>query len=185
MLRSVFASVCFGLAVGGVYSAVGSGINIIASIFVAGVAIVIVVRKRMPTLRTSLIATVVGVVTTYIAAALPVKALDAKVPPLHFEQMRLGDLCEELDWHHHIWVHAEPENAMIQIAFSTERRMTKREVLEKLARDTGTELDIGYCGVGESLLFGAFPSFTRLSGPGGPVKTPASEITVAPSKPFR
>jgi hypothetical protein len=171
MLRSSFTSVCFGLATGAAYSVLGTGINVIAAIVVGGIAFVIMLRKKMPIWSTALVATIAGVLTTYVAIALPVKALDAKVPPLHFEQMRLMDLCNELDRHHHIWVHAEPENEMIQIAFSTERRMTKREVLENLARDTGTKLDIGYCGTGASLLFGGFPSFTRLSGPGSPPKT--------------
>lgn len=55
---------------------------------------------------------------------------------------------------------------MIRVAFSTGRRMTKRDVLKRLAHDTQTELHIGYCGTGETLLFGAYPSFTRLRGPG-------------------
>jgi hypothetical protein len=171
MFRSLLTSVCFGIAVGGVYSILGEGINAIAAVLVAGVVIVMMLRTKMPIWRTSLIATGAGILTAYIAGELPLKALDAKVPPLHFEQMRLMDLCNELDRHHHVWVHAEPENAMIQIAFSTERRMTKKEVLEKLARDSGTQLQILYCGTGSSLLFGAFPSFTRLNGPGRPPKT--------------
>lgn len=52
------------------------------------------------------------------------------------------------------------------VSLARDRSMTKKEVLEKLARDTGTELRIGYCGTAANLLFGAHPSFTTLRGAG-------------------
>ena len=167
-LNLLLTSASFGVAVGAIFSILPEPINGVAAVLL-GACIAIIRLKRRKTVfawRGLLVGMAAGVLTVCIAIALPVKALDTRVPPFQYEMMRLTDLCDALDRDHGIWVRPRPENETIRIAFSTERSMTKREVLHKLAHDSQTELHIGYCGTGETLLFGAHPSFTRLRGPG-------------------
>ena len=166
LLRSLATFASFGVVVGAIFSILPIPINGVAALMVVGVAIVWLRRRKAIRWRSLVAATAAGAMAIGIAIALPVKVLDAKVSPFHYEQMRLGDLCKALDRDHQIWVAPDPANANIRVAFGTDHTMTKGDVLQKLARDTGTDLTIGYCDSGETLLFGAFPAFTYLRGPG-------------------
>ena len=111
--------------------------------------------------RRHLVGAVTAVTIGVIATSLPVKNLDRKVGPMHYGPMTFEELTEALakDW----GVFAMPDDYKGVIAgFETTEPLTRREVLEKLAQETNTELHIGYCGTGASLLFGAHPSFTTL-----------------------
>jgi hypothetical protein len=97
------------------------------------------------------------------AVVLPVKHLDKVVAPVRFEWQSLDSLCHALYGSRRIMVSAPyPEGTNVLLAFEIDHPMTKREVLEKLAADSGCELHLGYCGSGATLLFGSHPSFTSL-----------------------
>jgi len=117
-------------------------------------------RKR----KGHLIKIAVGIATLVSAILLPIKQLDGKVGPMHYEDVPLTQLCQHLmrDWK--IYVSAYDHNGIDQaFTFLTEQRMTRREVLERLARETEMDLQIGYCNNGASFLFGAHPCFTSLT----------------------
>jgi hypothetical protein len=104
-----------------------------------------------------------GLTVVIVAVLLPVKNLDRIVGPMHYGTMTMDELTRSLarDWR----VFASPDysaSTNIVVAFSTSEPLTRREVLQKLARETGSEIRIGYCGTGATFLFGAHPSFTRL-----------------------
>lgn len=104
--------------------------------------------------------------TILAAILLPVKHLDQTVGPMHYERMPLSELSKTLrrDWS--VMVRAPlKEGTNVFIAFETTRPMTQRDVLNKLARDTGMDLHIGSCGTGATFLFGGFPGFTYLIPP--------------------
>lgn len=100
---------------------------------------------------------------TAIAALLPVKELDIRVGPMDYPEMSFGELEENLlkDW----GISIQASDVRLyerRVAFVVPRRTSRREVMAMLARQTNTDLDIGYCGSGAFLLFGACPCFTRL-----------------------
>jgi hypothetical protein len=109
------------------------------------------------------IAAGVALTTVAVAIVLPVKQLDGRVGPFRYGRMSLDELCVRLGRDHHVLVSADRATGTNLVgSFTTDRAMTKREVLEKLAREATCDLHIGYCGTGATLLFGAHPSFTRL-----------------------
>jgi hypothetical protein len=110
-----------------------------------------------------LIAGGIGLATVAVAIALPVKQLDGRVGPFRYGRMSLDELCQKLGKDHRVLVSADRWTVTNLVdSFATESGMTRREVLEKLAREANCELHIGYCGTGATFLFGAHPSFTRL-----------------------
>jgi hypothetical protein len=108
-------------------------------------------------------AAMAALVVVSIAVFLPTKHLDRRVGPIHYERMSLDSLCQALSKDYRVFARAPyPQGTTQFIAFHTERAMTRREVLQKLAADADLDLHIGYCGTGSSFLFGSHPSFTRL-----------------------
>src|SRR5207248_1769095 len=102
------------------------------------------------------------VVTVVIAILLPLKQLDGTVPPLAYGKMPLAHLCDALTKDHGVIVFADREaGTNLVTSFTTDRKITRREVLDKLAREANCDLRIGYCAVGSTFLFGSHPSFTR------------------------
>lgn len=116
-----------------------------------------IVWHRRATMLPTALATVV------VAAVLPVKHLDKKVGPMTYQPMPLDSLTDSLrrDWRIPVRIF-DAESRDQVMAFRTDRTMTRREVLEKLAHESSLELHIGYCGTGATFLFGAHPSFTSL-----------------------
>ena len=105
----------------------------------------------------------VGILTVVCAILLPIKKLDRKVGPMNYERMSLMDLHKRLydDWR--IMVMMNDRNyTNIFLSFKTDKEMSRREVLKKLAQVTDTDLRILYDGTGATFLFGADPSFTIL-----------------------
>lgn len=82
---------------------------------------------------------------------------------MRYEAMPLGQLTRRLfeDWRVMVSSDSLASSERV-VAFSTLAPMSRRQVLQNLARETGAELRIGYCGTGATFLFGAHPSFTRL-----------------------
>jgi hypothetical protein len=114
-----------------------------------------------------------------LAAALPVKQLDRKVGPISYERMSIDGLCQSLSKDYRVFARAPyPQGSDRFLAFHTDREMTKREVLQKLAAETDCDLHIGYCGSGASFLFGSHPSFTSLS-----VKVAQPDASASQSQP--
>src|ERR1035437_6972465 len=157
------------LAIGFVAGAITSIVPIELGILVVpGFLILwIFAARRRPTghgLTSYVMAGIAALITITIAALLPVKHLDRKVGPLSYERMPLDDLCQALSRDYRVFARApNPQGTNLFLAFHTEREMTRREVLQKLAADTDCDLHIGYCGNGASLLFGSHPSFTSLN----------------------
>jgi hypothetical protein len=110
-----------------------------------------------------LLAAGVGLATVAVAIALPVKQLDGRVGPLRYGRMSLDQLTRALQTEHRVFVTADNSiRTNVLNSFVTERAMSRRDVLEKLADEANCDLHIGYCGTGATFLFGAHPSFTRL-----------------------
>jgi hypothetical protein len=105
---------------------------------------------------------VVGIFTIIMAILLPVKHLDGCVGPMRYERMSLYALSLRLnaDWAMNITSLDSGINTFL--AFKIDQKVTRQEVLEKLAKDADCDLRIGYCGTGATLLFGAHPSFVTL-----------------------
>jgi len=124
------------------------------------------VAKRRPPgkgLTSYALAGVAALATICTAAFLPVKVLDRKVGPIHYERMSLDALCQALRKDYRVFARAPyPQGTNIFVAFHTERPLPRREVLEKLAEAVDCDLHIGCCGNGASFLFGGQPYFTRL-----------------------
>ncbi len=121
-------------------------------------------RSKTPVERMGhLIKICVGVGTVVMAILLPVKQLDGQVGPMHYEEISLPRLCDRLneDWHVSVWAY-DSAIAHTAVTFRTEGRMSRRQVLEKLADDMNMDLEIGSCGTGATFLFGSLPCFTRL-----------------------
>ncbi|MBI4680938.1 MAG: hypothetical protein HY753_06985 [Nitrospirae bacterium] len=105
----------------------------------------------------------IGVFTVVLAIFLPVKQLDGRVGPMHYERMSLYDLSRRLskDWSIRIMPYdLNLDNTFL--TFGTDKRMSRLKVLQKLAKETDSDLRIMYCGTGATFLFGASPSFTTL-----------------------
>lgn len=105
----------------------------------------------------------VGILTVVCAILLPIKQLDAKVGPMQYERMSLLDLHKRLfsDWKIMVMI-TDKSQTNIFLTFQTDRKMSRREVLQKLAKETDTDLRIMCDGTGATFLFGADPSFTML-----------------------
>lgn len=162
--RATVSGICFGLVVGALVAILPLPINLIMAVVVLVVwTVVRICRRAQFTTRAIGVAAGVATITVLAAIVAPLKQLDGVVPPLHYGHMSLDQVCDSLARDHRVFVSPdESARAQVVAAFTTDRPMTRREVLQKLARDTGTRLDIGYCGFGATLLFGAHPSFTRL-----------------------
>lgn len=100
------------------------------------------------------------------AMMLPVKHLDGQVGPMLYERISLDDLSRRLfvDWQISVTAY-DAISADTFLTFRIDKPMSRRRVLEKLAQDTGWDLNYGYCGTGATILYGAYPSFTTLSPP--------------------
>jgi len=104
-----------------------------------------------------------ALVVVVLAALLPMKQLDRNIGPIRYGRMSLDGLCEALSQDHRVLVRApHPQGTNVFLEFHTDRVMTRRQILQKLAKDTDCELHIGYCGSGATVVFGAQPCFTSL-----------------------
>ena len=123
------------------------------------------VKRRQPGngLTSDALAGVAALATICTAAFLPVKNLDRRVGPIHYERMSLDALCQALRKDYRVFARAPyPQGTNIFVAFHTDRPLPRRDVLEKLAEMANCDLHIGCCGNGASVPFGGQPYFTRL-----------------------
>lgn len=162
--RTMFRQLAIGFAAGPAVSVLPLPLNFLLGLVSIGFWFVRLVRRVPRDAVGYSFSATAGIVTVAVAILLPVKHLDWAVGPIRYEQMSLDDLCQLLSRDYRVFVHPERRAATnIFIAFSTDRAMTRRDVLRKLARDANCDLRIGYCGTGATFLFGAHPSFTRLN----------------------
>ena len=154
-----------GVSLGVVISLLPLPLNLPAFAIVFVIGVVAVFRRRESLLwQRRFVVCLLAVSVVTIAILLPVKHLDLKVGPMNYERMPLDALTQSLrqDWRVPVRVF-DPQSKGRIISFRTEQALTRREVLEKLARESAMELHIGYCGTGATFLFGSHPSFTTLS----------------------
>ena len=124
--------------------------------------------QRLRGRRKPLVARAAGVVsllaTLWLCAELPVKQLDGVVGPAAYRSVSLQELSDRLYEDHGVsfGVHEDGPRQRV-VDFTIPYAMTRREVLHKLANNTGLCLLIGYCGTGSTLLWGNHAAFTSLS----------------------
>jgi hypothetical protein len=159
----VFKYLLIGFLAGGAVSVLPFPLNVLLALVFICVWLVRFIRRAPGAGSTHFITAGVGLATVVVAILLPVKQLDGVVGPFRYEQMSLDGLCQALSRDHRIFVSADRRTGTnVLISFSTDRAVTRRVVLQKLAQEAGCDLHIGYCGTGATFLFGAHPSFTRL-----------------------
>ena len=152
-----------GVAVGGAISIAPLPLNLLCAALFLGFWLVRLPRRPPAEKLSHFILVGVALATVLAAIRLPVKQLDGVVAPFHYEQLSIDELCQRLRSDHRVLVSADRRAGTNFIAvFGSDQTMSRREVLEKLARETDCDLKIGYCGTGATILFGAHPSFTRL-----------------------
>ena len=147
--RKVLKSAGFGLVTGGLLSVIPWELVFVLVVVVCLLALFRVLRSPESTASTYVVGTVSALAVVVIAVLLPVKHLDRSVGPMRYETMPLDQLTHALfrDWR----VFVMPDHAVatnMSLAFSTIKAMSRREVLQKLAHETGGDLRIGYCGTG-------------------------------------
>jgi hypothetical protein len=102
-----------------------------------------------------------AVATSIVVAAIAApKDDDRIVGPVSYENLPLHDLCADLSWNHHVpvraWGEADFRNS---ISFSTSISMTRRQLVQGLARATNREAKYWGCLSGGSFLFGHSGAF--------------------------
>jgi hypothetical protein len=91
----------------------------------------------------------------YAAYRAPVKHMDIKVGPVHYDDMTVHDLCSQLQRDHGIPCIAWDEQDYVNRAsFSTSEPMSRLDVLTELARVTDHTISRGGCANGSTILFG-------------------------------
>lgn len=163
-----------GLTAGVLVSVLPFPLSLLLIVSIGALMVRSFLRSTSPSTRKGrVVEMLVGSVVLVVAVLLPLKHLDRKVGPMSYENASLEDLTRKLsrDWGIYALVD-DPWSTNVQLSFSTDRSLTRREVLEKLARDSQLTLRIGYSGTAATLLFGADPSYTRLIPP--PENPPAS-----------
>jgi hypothetical protein len=137
----------------------------IAFFLLLSVALVIAACIRMFTRnwRCDAVTGLAACVVLTVCFFLPVKQLDVKVGPMAYPELSLSTLCDRLNADHGIICHVNGLSGhACRLSFSTKQPLSRREVLEKLSKETQRPLYIGYCGTSATILFGASPSFTYL-----------------------
>jgi hypothetical protein len=140
-------------------------------------AIVGIGRMRKIHWRCDAITALAACTVTVVCWFLPMKNLDIVVGPIDYPEMPLTELCNRLYADYGVYVMRPQWGVDRRLAFSTDRPMSRREVLEKLSEDTHRPLHIGYCGTDATILFGAHPSFTYLEPPELPEPSVSPEPT--------
>ena len=116
--------------------------------------VVFVVRVcRFGWRRDAMTALAVGV-TVAVCALLPLKQLDVKVGPIAYDEMSLSDLCDRLRADYDVKCLVLGETRRTQrLSFSISEPLSRRQVLEKLSRETNRPLNFRYCGTNATVLF--------------------------------
>ena len=151
-----------GLAEGGIISIMPAPFNFVFILLLLILWPISIMRSSSPVETIGhFIKIGVGILTVVLAIFLPIKQLDGRVGPMHYERMSLYDLSRQLytDWSIRIMAY-DPSATNTFVTFGTDKRMSRRKVLQKLAEETDSDLRIRYCGTGATFLFGADPSFT-------------------------
>lgn len=153
-----------GFVEGGLISVISYPLDLWLIILFLGLCLIFIMRAASSVQKAGHFLTlVVGVITVVLAILLPVKQLDGRVGPMQYERVTLYDLYPRLskDWGVKIMPY-DPHLDNTFVTFKTDKKMSRLEVLQKLAEETDSDLRIMYCGNGATFLFGAYPSFTTL-----------------------
>jgi hypothetical protein len=151
-----------------IFLIMGVNQNVILSLFAACLCVLIFTGNRVliadRQLKRKALYLAAMISTIAVCYMLPTKQLDQKVGPFRYDRMALGQLEERLLKEQGIFVYTDDMEIRDRIMdFAVTSKISKRKVLEKLARETGLRLSIGYCGTGSTILFGSYPSFTALT----------------------
>jgi hypothetical protein len=152
-----------GFAAGALVSVLFFPLNFLVALVLLGPLLAGLIARPPGGRARHLITCGVGLATVAVAIVLPLKQLDGRVGPFRYGRMSLDQLTQTLQREHRVFVTTDNSiRTNVLDSFVTDRAMSRREVLEKLAKETDCELHIGYCGTSATLLFGAHPSFTSL-----------------------
>ena len=95
------------------------------------------------------------VVATAVAiCAVSPKHLDRNVGPAHYQHVGLGELCTRLGRNHDIHCEVDEDVGAKLLDFEIPYRMSRKDVLRKLADETGLHPWLGGCGTYATLLWG-------------------------------
>ncbi|MHC4954619.1 MAG: hypothetical protein ACYTGZ_12105 [Planctomycetota bacterium] len=82
------------------------------------------------------------------------KHLDREVGPAQYQDVPLSELCTRLDRDHGIRCSVDDGLGQGRIDFEIPHPMSRREVLRKLAEESGLDLWLDGCGTGATILWG-------------------------------
>jgi hypothetical protein len=88
------------------------------------------------------------------AIQIPLGDIHGRVDPFAYGPMHLENLKAKLNEEQGVFVIIEPKIKTNLVTFTVDRRMSRREVVRKLASETGMELRFRSCASGGTLLFG-------------------------------
>lgn len=162
-MKPAFKYSLLGFAGGALVSILFFPLNVLLALILLGFLVATLLARPPGVRARHLMAGGVCLATVAVAIVLPVKQLDGRVGPFRYGRMSLDELTQTLQREHRVFVIADGSiRTNLLDSFVIERGMSRREVLEKLAREAHCELHIGYCGTGATFLFGAHLSFTTL-----------------------
>lgn len=105
------------------------------------------------------------IVATMVWAAThaPLKYLDRTVGPFSPSTVGIGELDAALRAHR-VFTETHPHDHDALVTLPA-RSVSLRELFESIETQTGLHYQVGYCGTGETLLFGMHPIFVTLAAP--------------------
>jgi hypothetical protein len=146
----------WGIGAGGVLSILPIPFALLSGLILAALCLASLARSPSRQIRVerglaAAVATLVLAIATYV----PLKDLDRQVGPMHYEAMRFEQLARALsaDWRVFVMPDSQATSERI-VTFRTSESMSRRQVLQKLARDCGGEVRIRTCGTTATVLFG-------------------------------
>ena len=99
-----------------------------------------------------------GIAAAIALCAVSPKELDRKVGPAHYRDLPLRELCTRLSRDHGIRCDVEHDASQARMDFDIPHPMSRRDVLRKLADESGLHLWLRGCGMDATVLWGSYDS---------------------------
>lgn len=144
--RSVVRQVVLGLVLGSAISVIPIEISLLG----AGAALTFLCLRRF------WIGLSIAWLVCFVAVQLPLHRLERKIGPFAYFPISVAELIQKLRDEQGVPLMViDDELKRNAIVFSASSRVTRREVIERLAAETNTKLHYRGCGNGATLLFGS------------------------------